>query len=54
MLLGSRFFAMLGTTPPGFLADLITEPSFTTVFLIHFMGNTIAQNLVNTGAFEVS
>ncbi|KAK3269178.1 hypothetical protein CYMTET_22364 [Cymbomonas tetramitiformis] len=51
-LAGDKIFSMLGMAPPEFYTSL-TSNKFGTCVGAWFIGNTIYQNLISTGAFEV-
>lgn len=53
MLAGDRIFPALQIPPPQLYLDL-QQNKLPYIFGAYFIGNTIVQNLSNTGAFEIS
>jgi len=51
-IFGERMFEMSGVTPPGFFNSMKNN-KMSTCLGAWFVGNTVVQNLVSTGAFEV-
>jgi len=51
-LLGNKLFEMLGSPPPALYFSLANN-KMPTCLGAWFLGNTIAQNMLSTGAFEV-
>mmetsp|Transcript_21624 Transcript_21624/g.47499 ORF Transcript_21624/g.47499 Transcript_21624/m.47499 type:complete len:121 (-) Transcript_21624:591-953(-) len=49
---GDKVFGALGVTPPEFYNSMKNN-KMTTCMGLWFFGNTIAQNLLSTGAFEI-
>eukprot|EP00053_Salpingoeca_punica_P023404 m.9918 g.9918 ORF g.9918 m.9918 type:complete len:117 (-) comp5098_c0_seq1:530-880(-) len=52
VVFGARIFPALGLNTPPFIANMQDNP-LVWCFVIYFVGNTIATNLLNTGAFEI-
>jgi len=53
IIFGDKVFAALGMPMPGLLVQA-RENQMWSMFGIYYVGNLIAQNLMNTGAFEIS
>lgn len=51
-LTGAQLFAGLGMEPPSFYHSMANN-KMTTCMTVWFLGNTVAQNMLSTGAFEV-
>lgn len=52
MATGDMFFQMFGMpTPP--MMERVRESQMSYMFFVYFIGNAVATNLMNSGAFEV-
>ena len=51
-LAGDRIFPALGMAPPGFV-KMLQDSKLQSCAAAWFLGNTVQQNLISTGAFEV-
>jgi selT/selW/selH-like putative selenoprotein len=52
IVFGHHIFPALGFGQPDFITNMQTNPMMWAV-VVFFVGNTIANNLLNTGAFEI-
>jgi selT/selW/selH-like putative selenoprotein len=53
VLFGARLFEMLKLEQPGWL-NYLTTNKFSACMMIWIFGNVVSQNMLSTGAFEIS